>query len=148
MKSWSNVLSTDNDRTTLLIRFIVGYVFIMEGIQKFVYSDKLGVGRFLKIGIPFPEVMAPFVGVCEIVFGSFILVGFLTRLATIPQIIIILTALVSTKVSILLEKGILTFSHDSRNDLLMLFGLIFILIKGAGAFSVDIKIINKTKRFL
>ena len=148
MKSWSNVLSTDNDRTTLLIRFIVGYVFIMEGIQKFVYSDKLGVGRFLKIGIPFPEVMAPFVGVCEIVFGSFILVGFLTRLATIPQIIIILTALVSTKVSILLEKGILTFSHDSRNDLLMLFGLIFILIKGAGSFSVDIKIINKTKRFL
>lgn len=148
MKSWSNVLSTDNDRTTILIRFIVGYVFIMEGIQKFVYSDKLGVGRFIKIGIPFPEIMAPIVGVCEIVFGSFILVGFLTRLATIPQIIIMLTALASTKISILLEKGILTFSHDSRNDLLMLFGLIFILIKGAGAFSVDSNLIHKSQRFL
>lgn len=143
MKSLNKILKTDNDKATILIRFIVGYVFIMEGIQKFVYSDKLGVGRFVKIGIPYPEIMGPFVGVCEIVFGTFILVGFLTRLATIPQIIIMLTALATTKLSLLMEKGLLTFSHDSRNDLLMLFGLIFILMKGAGAFSVDQKIINK-----
>lgn len=148
MKSLNRILKTDYDKATILIRFIVGYVFIMEGIQKFVYSDKLGVGRFVKIGIPYPEIMASFVGVCEIVFGTFILVGFLTRLATIPQIIIMLTALASTKLSVLMEKGLLTFSHDSRNDLLMIFGLIFILIKGAGAFSVDQNIINKSKRVL
>jgi putative oxidoreductase len=146
VKSLNRILSTDDDRTTILIRFIVGYVFIMEGIQKFVYSDKLGVGRFIKIGIPFPEITAPFVGVCEIVFGSFILLGFLTRLSAIPQIIIMLTALATTKVTVLVEKGLLTFSHDSRNDLLMLFGLIFILIKGAGAFSVDKKIIQNSQR--
>lgn len=137
MKSLNRILKTDNDKAVILIRFIVGYVFIMEGIQKFVYSDKLGVGRFIKIGIPAPEILAPFVGVCEIVFGTFILVGFLTRLATIPQIIIMLTALATTKLTVLMERGVLTFSHDSRNDLLMLFGLLFILIKGAGAFSVD-----------
>ena len=137
MKSLNRILKTDNDKAVILIRFIVGYVFIMEGIQKFVYSDKLGVGRFIKIGIPAPEILAPFVGVCEIVFGKFILVGFLTRLATIPQIIIMLTALATTKLTVLMERGVLTFSHDSRNDLLMLFGLLFILIKGAGAFSVD-----------
>ena len=74
MKSWNDVLSTDRDRATILIRFIVGYVFIMEGIQKFVYSDKLGVGRFIKIGIPYPDFFAPFVGGCEIIFGSFILI--------------------------------------------------------------------------
>lgn len=148
MKFLNKILCSDNDKTTILIRFIVGYVFIMEGIQKFVYSDSLGVGRFIKIGIPYPEIMAPFVGVCEIVFGSFILVGFLTRLATIPQIIIMITALTTTKLSILMEKGLLTFSHDSRNDLLMLFGLTFILIKGAGAFSIDQRITNKSKRFL
>ncbi len=148
MKSLNKILCTDTDKTTIIIRFIVGYIFVMEGIQKFVYSDELGVGRFIKIGIPAPEIMAPFVGVCEIVFGTFILIGFLTRLAAIPQIIIMLTALSTTKLSVLMEKGILTFSHDSRNDLLMLFGLIFILIKGAGAFSVDKKIINKTKRVL
>lgn len=148
MKSLNKIFQTDNDRSTIIIRFIVGYVFIMEGIQKFVYSESLGIGRFEKIGIPFPEIMAPFVGTCEIVFGSFILIGFFTRFATIPQIIIMLTALGTTKISILLEKGLLTFSHDSRNDLLMLFGLIFILIKGAGAFSVDQIIINKSKRSL
>jgi uncharacterized membrane protein YphA (DoxX/SURF4 family) len=137
VKSLNRILKTDNDKAVILIRFIVGYVFIMEGIQKFVYSDKLGVGRFIKIGIPAPEILAPFVGVCEIVFGKFILVGFLTRLATIPQIIIMLTALATTKLTVLMERGVLTFSHDSRNDLLMLFGLLFILIKGAGAFSVD-----------
>ncbi len=137
MKSWNDVLSTDRDRATILIRFIVGYVFIMEGIQKFVYSDKLGVGRFIKIGIPYPDFFAPFVGGCEIIFGSFILMGFITRVSTIPQIIIMLTALASTKIPILLDKGLLTFSHDSRNDLLMLFGLLFILIKGGGAYSLD-----------
>ncbi|MFN8370685.1 MAG: DoxX family protein [Bacteriovoracaceae bacterium] len=130
---------TDGDFATFLIRFIVGYVFITEGIQKFIYSDSLGVGRFIKIGIPHPEVMAPLVGSCEIVFGFFILIGFLVRLVTIPQIIIMLTALATTKVPIYQEKGFFTFSHEARTDLLMLFSLIFLLIKGAGAISLDRK---------
>jgi putative oxidoreductase len=142
MEFLKRILNTDDDKSTILIRFIVGYIFIMEGIQKFVYSDSLGVGRFIKIGIPYPEIMAPFVGICEIVFGTFILIGFLTRLSAIPQIVIILTALFSTKLHILLDKGLLTFSHDSRNDLLILFGLLFLLMKGAGAFSIDRKIID------
>lgn len=142
MKFLNRFMKTDSDRATFLIRFIVGYVFIMEGIQKFVYSDTLGVGRFIKIGIPYAEVMAPLVGVFEIIFGTFILIGFVTRLAAIPQIIIMLTALTTTKLSILSEKGLLTFSHDARNDLLMLFGLIFLLIKGSGAISIDQKILK------
>lgn len=145
MKFLNSLMKTDSDRATILIRFIVGYIFITEGIQKFVYSDSLGVGRFIKIGIPYPEIMAPFVGGCEIIFGSFIFVGFLTRLATLPQIIIMLTALATTKLAVLSEKGLLTFSHESRNDLLILFGLIFILIKGAGSLSVDYKLIKKRR---
>ena len=137
MKFLNRVLKTDADQATILIRFIVGYIFVSEGIQKFIYSDTLGVGRFIKIGIPYPEIMAPFVGVCEIVFGLCILVGFITRIAAIPQIIIMLIALATTKLSLLSEKGILTFSHEARNDLLMLFGLIFLLVKGAGANSID-----------
>lgn len=148
MKFWNNLLRTEDDKAIILIRFIVGYIFIMEGIQKFVYSESLGVGRFIKIGIPFPEIMAPFVGICEIFFGTCILLGFFTRLAVIPQIIIMLVALGSTKIAILLNKGLLTFSHDARNDLLMLFGLIFLLIKGAGACSLDRKIFNIGKNNL
>ncbi len=142
MNYLNHFLKTDSDRATILIRFIVGYVFIMEGIQKFVYSDTLGVGRFIKIGIPYAEIMAPLVGVFEIVFGFFILVGFVTRIAAIPQMIIMLTALATTKLSLISEKGFLMFSHDARNDLLMLFGLVFLLIKGSGAISIDQKFLN------
>jgi uncharacterized membrane protein YphA (DoxX/SURF4 family) len=143
MKLWNRLLRTDRDKATILIRGIVGYVFVTEGIQKFVYSESLGVGRFLKIGIPNAEVMAPFVGNCEILFGFFIIIGFVMRLATIPQIIIMLTALATTKLPMLSEKGLLTFSHEARTDLLMLFGLVFLLVKGSGAFSVDSRIMER-----
>lgn len=131
------ILSTDNDKTTLIIRLVVGYIFIMEGIQKFVYSDSLGAGRFIKIGIPYPEIMAPFVGFTEIVCGSLFIIGFLIRFAAIPSLIIMITALATTKLSLIYEKGILTFSHDARNDLLMFSGCLFLLIKGSGAFGLD-----------
>ncbi len=78
------------DRTTsavILIRFLTGAVFLSEGIQKFLYPSELGVGRFAKIGIPAPQVMAPFVGYVEIICGSLLLIGLFTRLAAIPLII-------------------------------------------------------------
>ena len=71
-------------KAILLVRILVGWVFLPEGIQKSLLPDSLGVGRFVKIGIPAPQVMAPFVGVVEIVCGTLLLVGFLTRLATVP----------------------------------------------------------------
>ena len=69
---------------TILIRILVGVVFLSEGIQKFLFSDALGAGRFAKIGIPEPATVAPFVAVVEIVFGAFILLRFLTRLSAVP----------------------------------------------------------------
>jgi putative oxidoreductase len=143
MKLLNRLRKTDCDKATILIRCIVGYVFVTEGIQKFVYSDSLGVGRFMKIGIPYPEVLAPFEGSCEILFGSFIILGFLIRVAAIPQIIIMLTALATTKLPVLAEKGLLTFSHEARTDLLMLIGLVFLLIKGSGAFSIDRRVVGQ-----
>lgn len=139
------LINTDKDKATFIIRFIVGYIFIMEGIQKFVYSDSLGVGRFIKIGIPYAEVMAPMVGVLELIFGLFILIGFVTRISSIPQIIIMLVALSTTKLYLIAEKGLLTFSHEARNDLLMLFGLIFLLVKGSGAISIDQYLMKERK---
>src|SRR5438876_3174095 len=85
-------------KAILLIRVLVGWVFLSEGIQKFSFPDSLGVGRFVKIGIPWPQVMAPFVGVVEIICGTLLLIGFLTRLATVPLLIDIAVALYSTKI--------------------------------------------------
>lgn len=143
---------TDADKTTILIRFLVGIVFVSEGIQKFLYAEYLGAGRFAGIGIPYPEVMGPFVGVVEIVCGAMVLAGFYTRLAAIPLIITMLVALFTTKIPILLgaefmgfalrplrNYGLLSMLHESRNDLAMLIGSVFLLIKGGGAWSIDRK---------
>src|ERR1017187_2966812 len=84
-------------KALLLIRVLVGWVFVSEGIQKFVFPAQLGVGRFEKIGIPFPHVMGPFVGSVEIVCGSLLLIGLFTRVAVVPLLGVILVAIATTK---------------------------------------------------
>jgi putative oxidoreductase len=135
---------------TILIRLMVGAVFLSEGIQKFVFPDALGVGRFVKIGIPYPEIMAPFVGVFEIACGTLLILGLLTRLAAIPMIINISIAILSTKIPMLLGQGFWVFgppkpnqvgfwsiAHEARTDICMLLGGVFLLIVGAGCLSFD-----------
>ena len=124
-------------KAILLIRILVGWVFLSEGIQKFLFPDALGVGRFVKIGIPWPQVMAPFVGVVEIVCGSLLLIGLMTRLAAIPLLIDICVALYSTKIVTLAKNGFWGTLHEARTDVSMLLGLIFLLIVGGGALALD-----------
>ena len=134
----------------VLIRILVGWVFLSEGIQKFLFADALGVGRFTRIGIPAPQVMAPFVGWVEIICGTLVLLGLLTRLAACPLIVNMMVALLSTKLPILLGHGYWLFSlpkvsrygmwgaaSEARTDVSMLLGLLFLLIVGAGAWSLD-----------
>jgi putative oxidoreductase len=120
-----------------LIRLAIGAVFVPEGIQKFLFPDTLGIGRFTKIGIPAPELFAPFVGVCEIVCGALLLMGLLTRLAAIPLVIDMLVAVATTKVPILLKSGFWAMAHEARTDFAMLLGCLFLLIVGAGFCSLD-----------
>src|SRR3989304_3303541 len=110
------ILAFDAPPAVILIRLIVGAVFLSEGIQKFVFPDALGVGRFTRIGIPSPEVRAPFVGVCEIVCGLLLLAGLLTRLAAIPMIINMLVAISTTKVPILFKSGLWAAANEARTD--------------------------------
>src|SRR5215218_3947326 len=105
MRFLRQIQNTAAPASTLLIRLAVGCVFLSEGIQKFLYPAEIGAGRFAKIRLPAPEFLASLVGVFEIVCGSLVLLGFLTRLAAIPLIIIMLTAMFSTKIPILLESG-------------------------------------------
>lgn len=116
---------------------MTGTVFLSEGIQKFLFADSLGAGRFAKIGLPVPEFLGSFVGSFEIVCGALILLGLLTRLASIPLIIIILVAIATTKTEILAEKGFWEMLHESRTDWAMLLSSIFLLIKGGGLWSLD-----------
>ncbi|MBA2328818.1 MAG: DoxX family protein [Flavisolibacter sp.] len=134
---FKSIAKTDNQKTTILIRLMVGAVFLSEGIQKFLFADKLGAGRFTKIGLTHPEFLGPFVGLFEIVCGSLILIGLLTRLASIPIIIIMLVAIATTKSQILANDGFWVMMHGSRTDWAMLLGSIFLLIRGGGRWSAD-----------
>lgn len=125
------------DVPILLIRLMVGFVFLSEGIQKFLFSDALGVGRFIKIGLPVPEFFGYFVPIFEIGCGVLILIGLFTRLAAIPLIIIMIVAIISTKIPILLNDGFWKMAHELRTDWSMLLGSIFLLIVGAGKLSID-----------
>ncbi|ASS50959.1 MAG: DoxX family protein [Candidatus Fluviicola riflensis] len=139
------LIHTDNSKTTLLIRLMVGAVFLSEGIQKFLFPDLLGAGRFAKIGLPSPEFLGSFVGSFEIVCGALVLLGLLTRFASFPLIIIILVAIATTKTEVLADKGFWEMLHVCRTDWAMFLGSIFLLIKGGGSLSVDKKIMNGGK---
>jgi putative oxidoreductase len=137
------IIYTDQQRTTILIRLMVGSVFLSEGIQKFLFPSELGSGRFAKIGLPNPDLLGPFVGSFEIVCGFLILIGFITRLAAIPLISIMLVAIATTKAEVLANEGFWEMMHGSRTDWSMLLGSIFLLIKGGGHWSVDYKLQQK-----
>jgi putative oxidoreductase len=139
-----SILKTDNQKTTVLIRLMVGAVFLSEGIQKFLFAEKLGSGRFEKIGLPSPEVLGPFVGSIEIICGTLILLGLITRLAAIPLIVIMLTAMATTKTQVFANEGFWAMMHGSRTDWSMLLGNIFLLIRGGGRWSVDENLFKKT----
>jgi putative oxidoreductase len=150
----NDILRISESGWTILVRLLVGLiVFLPEGIQKLVYPDVLGAGRFAKIGIPFPEIMGPFVGVVEVVCGLLIILGLFTRLAAVPLIVIMIVALVSTKLPILVghdvgmfhlpdikRLGFWSMMHEARADLTMLFGCIYLLIVGAGRWSLDARL--------
>jgi putative oxidoreductase len=125
---------------TALVRFMVGWVFLSEGIQKFLFPASLGVGRFIKIGIPAPHFFGPFVGVVEIVCGTLLIVGLLTRLASIPLLIDILVAIVTTKIPMPSKAGFWGTMHEARTDFCMLLGLIFLLFVGSGILSFDARL--------
>lgn len=133
------VVRTSPDPAILLIRVMVGWVFLSEGVQKFVLPGSRGAGRFEAIGLPFPEPVAATVGGFEIACGLLVLVGLGVRVAVLPLVTIMLGALVLTKLPILRADGILEAAHAARTDVSMLLGSIFLFVKGAGPLSLDLR---------
>ena len=128
----------------LMIRLTVGLIFLSEGIQKFLYPEDMGNGRFAKLGINPPLFWANFTGFFEIVCSLLVIIGLFTRLAVIPLLIIMIVSFITTKWPEFLEKGFWPMAHDGRTDFAMTMLLIFLLIYGSGNRSVDI--IRNAKR--
>ncbi len=138
---------------SILIRLSLAGVFIFEGLQKLTHADRLGAGRFAKIGILAPEFFGPLVGCVELAAGVLFLIGFASRVAAIPIIAIMMVAILSTKIPILIGRewagfslreldryGFLSFTHETRTDWAMLMGAIFLLLSGSGRWSMDARL--------
>ena len=127
-----------NIRSIVFIRLAVGLIFFTQGILKYI-DPHMGVLRFTRIGFPMPDFTAHFVGTFEIVCGFLVLLGLLTKLASIPLLIIILTAIVTTKVPELFrpDQGFWFMVSDVRTDFAMTMSLLFLISVGAGAWSLD-----------
>ncbi len=137
---FKKIIQTDRSKTTIIIRLIVGVVFLSEGLQKFLFPAIRGAGRFEKMGLPSPEFLGNFVGSVEILCGTLILLGLLTRVASIPLLFIMLVAFATTKSEVYFEKGFWELLHGSRTDWSMLLGSVFLVIKGSGFWSFDNKL--------
>jgi uncharacterized membrane protein YphA (DoxX/SURF4 family) len=135
-------------RSTLLLRLMAGGVFLSEGILKFVYTNQ-GVGRFTKLGMPFPHETATFVGGLEIVGGLLLITGLFTRVIAIPFIVEMIVAILSTKISLYLGTsplplppspptvGFWAVMHETRSDYAQILTSTFLLIAGPGRWSLD-----------
>jgi putative oxidoreductase len=130
-------LQTQVPSAVALVRLLVGTVFASEGIQKFLYPLTLGAGRFAKIGFPAPEWIAFIVAVFEIICGFLVIAGLLTRLSSIPLLVIISVAILTTKLPMLAHQGFWAMAHEARTDWCMFLGALFLIIVGGGRWSLD-----------
>jgi len=139
---------TTGPRSLLVLRVMAGGVFLWEGILKFVYANQ-GVGRFTKLGMPFPHLTADFVGGLEIVGGLLLLSGLMTRLIAIPFIVEMIVAILSTKIALYLgtsplplppappRVGMWAVLHEVRSEYAQLLTSVFLLLNGPGQWSLD-----------
>jgi uncharacterized membrane protein YphA (DoxX/SURF4 family) len=135
-------------RSTMLIRLMAGGVFLWEGVLKFVYVNQ-GIGRFTKLGIPAPGPTAHFVAILEIVGGLLLMSGFLTRLISIPFVIEMVVAMLTTKIGLYLgtsplplppsppQVGIWAVLHEVRSEYAQIMCALFLLTAGPGPWSID-----------
>jgi len=139
------LITNQDDNRIIIIRLIVGLIFLTEGIQKYLFPELLGTGRFAKIGFADPAFWAYFTGTFEIICGFLVIIGLFTRLAAIPLLIVMITAFVTTKWPLLMDKGIWVMMHEYRTDFAMTLLLMYLLISGAGNYSADAAMNKNTK---
>src|SRR5262245_16387175 len=154
--SWLMNPPIDGPKSTLLLRLMAGGVFLWEGLLKFVYANQ-GLGRFMKLGIPFPHFTAAFIGGLEIVGGLLLLAGLTTRLIAIPFVAEMVVAILSTKISLYLgtsplplppalpQVGFWAVLHGIRSEYAQMLTVMFLMVNGPGKWSLD-GLLSKVRR--
>ena len=134
----------------IIIRILAGSVFFWEGILKFVYVNQ-GVGRFTKLGFPFPEMTADLIATGEIIGGLLLMAGLFTRATAFYFVIQMIVAVLSTKVDLFFgtsplplppappKMGIWAVLHEIRSDYAQILTCLFLLVDGPGRLSFDFR---------
>ena len=116
----------------LLARIVLGVVFVQSGWGKLHDLDRV-VAFFTELGIPAPQVQAPFVAGTELVCGTLVLAGLATRLAAVPLIVTMIVALATAQ-----AENVSTLS-DLFGTIECLYAVLLagLVIGGAGTVSLD-----------
>lgn len=153
---WFEYPPVTGQSSIIIIRLMAGAVFFFEGILKFVYTNQ-GVGRFTKLGFPFPEMTAHLVATGEIIGGLLLIFGLFTRFVAFYFVIQMIVAVLSTKIGLYLGNsplpvpaaapkiGIWAVEHETRADYAQIMTCLFLLLEGAGRMSIDF-IISTSKK--
>jgi putative oxidoreductase len=148
---------TSGPRATLALRLMAGSVFFWEGLLKFAYVNQ-GVGRFTKLGLPMPEIVAPAIAVLEIGGGLLLISGLGTRLISVPFIVEMIVAMLSTKITLFLgtsplpappsppTMGMWAVLHEVRSEFAQIMTCVYLLVAGPGPWSLDALIQRRRAR--
>jgi putative oxidoreductase len=134
-------------RSVLLVRIAVGLIFLTQGVLKYI-DPNMGVVRFTRIGFSNPYFTAHLVGSFEIFCGLLLLLGLGTRLASFPPLIVIITAIATTKIPELFRanQGFWYMVSDARTDFAMLCCLVFLISVGGGSWSLDARLARHDRK--
>ena len=128
-----HIIEKVKEFSPLPLRIIIGITFIIHGLPKLIGVGKTQ-GFFGHMGLP-PELALP-IALLEVVGGIVLIIGLLTRIASILLIIEMIGAILTAKIS----KG---FVGGYEIDLLLMFIAISLLISGPGRISIERDILKR-----
>lgn len=115
-----------------IARLTLGWVFLLSGWGKLHHLPEV-IEFFRSLGIPAPEIQAPFAAGVELVCGGLLLLGLFSRLASVPLVVVMVVAIATARREELTSMGAL-FGFI---EFLYIVLLLYIAIEGPGALSLD-----------
>lgn len=119
----------------LVLRIVVGGLFVWHGINKFDTGIAMVEGAYEMWNVPLPGLAAPLTAIVEIAAGLALVIGLGTRVAAAALAVVMIGAIVFVKA----DLGIISSTPmpGAELDLALLAGLIAVLILGPGVIALD-----------
>lgn len=124
----------------LVLRVVIGAVFIAHGAQKLFFYGFAGTsGSFAQMGVPLPDLAGPLVGLIEFVGGIALVLGIATRIAAVLLAIDMIVAVFLVH----LPFGIFAADGGYELPLALIGGAVAVILAGAGRYSLDAVVVTR-----